>query len=75
MVGFTYGELYKKFAKIHLSYNIIDYRPYPLCKYGIIVWISEGSKYVEIAYQYDPKKDIFTVIPDAKTYDEIINGQ
>lgn len=76
MDGFTYSELYKKFREAYPSYNIIDYRPYPLCDYGIIVLvtgITGKPANGEIAYRYNPKKNIFTVIPDAKTYEEIIN--
>lgn len=76
---FTYKELYEKFLATHSFVEVSDYRPYPLCENSIIVWVSKLSNmpltvHKEIAFHYDPQKDIFAPILDAKSYDEILNG-
>lgn len=77
---FTCPELYKKFIATHPFVEVSNYRSYPFCDNGIIVWVSKLSDmpftvHKEIAFRYDPEKDIFTTIPDAKSYDEILNGK
>lgn len=77
---FTYKELYEKFLATHPFIEVSDYRPYPPLKNSIIVWVSKLSNmpltvHKEIAFRYDPQKDIFDTILDAKSYDEILNGE
>ncbi len=85
----TYGDLYKKFIGKNPLITVSDYRPYPqvsksgLCPVSsdpaIIVWVSKIGKMpllnpLEIAVRYDPEKDIFLEIKDAKSFHEIVMG-
>ena len=85
----TYGDLYKKFIGKNPLITVSDYRPYPqvsksgLCPVSsdpaIIVWVSKIGKMpllnpLEIAVRYDPEKDIFLEIEDAKSFHEIVMG-
>lgn len=74
----TCEELHEKFIKTHPFVEISDYKPYP-CDNGIIVWVSKLNNmpltiHREIAFCYDPEKDIFAPIPDAKPYEEILKS-
>lgn len=71
-VYLTYGEIISIFRKKieGAEQHVIDYRPYPLLDYSIIVWFKNGA---EVAYQYHPKQDVFIQIENAKTYEEILN--
>ena len=85
----TYGDLYKKFIEKNPLITVSDYLPYPqvlksgLCPVSsdpaIIVWVSKIGKMpllnpLEIAVRYDPEKDIFLEIKDAKSCREIVMG-
>lgn len=70
-VYLTYGDLFDKFRKSwHPEWEINDMRPYPLRDHSIIVWFNSGQ---EKAYQYHPDSDVFISIPDAKTYEQILD--
>lgn len=75
----TYEEIRRKFAEKNPLISVCDYRPYPLSASGLVVWVDAfaGVKLPEekeFAFEYDAEKDIFTLIPGAKPFDEIFNG-
>lgn len=75
----TYPDIYKKFKEKNPLIGVRDYRPYPSSASGLVIWVDSfaGVKLPEekeFAFEYDAEKDIFTLIPDAKAFAEILNG-
>lgn len=66
----TYGQIYDKFEQHNPDARIVNYRPYPYKCNSIIIW---DENRVETAYEYIPEEDIFVIIQDAVSYEEILN--